>query len=80
MAAGSLSREAGNLLRRHVDSLEMLETLLLLERAPSRSWSAHAVAAELGGPVNSALRCLERLCARGFLDVQTTSELMHSAK
>jgi hypothetical protein len=52
---------------RHIDSVEQLETLLLLSRAPDAEWTAGAVAAALYTQPASAERRLASLHEHGLV-------------
>ena len=52
---------------RHIDSVEQLETLLLLSRAPDAEWAAGAVAAALYTQPASAARRLASLHEQGLI-------------
>lgn len=54
-------------LNRHVDSVEQLEVLLLIRRAPGRSWSAADLARELYIRPQSVAQQFERLIGQGFV-------------
>lgn len=58
-------------------SLEELETLLLLARAPERAWSATAVAGELLIGIQSAAIVLENLTRMNLLDVRLGSDVVY---
>ena len=58
--------EAARLIASHIDSIEQLETLLLLQRTAPRRWTASQVASELRIAVGSALTRLQDLTRRGF--------------
>lgn len=59
----------------HLDSVEKLEVLLLLQRTSSRYWSAKEVAGTLGMLETPTARLLDALCARNLLDVRTASDV-----
>jgi DNA-binding IclR family transcriptional regulator len=51
----------------NIDSVEQLEVLLLLRRAPDRGWSAEEVARELYSHPSSVLHRMSSLSGRGLL-------------
>ena len=57
----NLTRDAERLIARHVDSVGVLDLLLLLRGAPDRSWTRDAIREELACPLGWAERELERL-------------------
>lgn len=70
---------ASNVLRfltERIDSVEHLEALLLLSRAPEKWWTAQAVADELGGEVRSVSRTLDELCSQNLLDVRVAQDVL----
>ena len=57
----SLPDNVERLLHEHVRTVAQLEVLLLLERDPSRWWTAESVTVELRTSVHSASLCLQHL-------------------
>ncbi len=55
-------------IRRHIDSLDELESLLLLAREPARDWSAEVLAEALYTSVQAAKTNLVRLKAKGLVE------------
>ena len=60
-ARPNLTRDAERLIARHVDSVGVLDLLLLLRGEPDRIWTRDAVREELACPPGWAERELERL-------------------
>jgi predicted transcriptional regulator len=58
----------------HIRSMSELEVLLLLQRDPSRWWTAHQVNAELKSSLESASTHLEHLCLAGLLQQRKVAE------
>jgi hypothetical protein len=67
MAAPNIPEEVDRFLARYVDTVEQLEVLLLLQRAPNDSWTAEAVAASLYSNPSSAARRLASLARHGLI-------------
>jgi hypothetical protein len=67
MAGGGIPDRVVRLVGEHIHSVEQLEVLLLLRRAPEREWTASDVAVELATVPQSAADRLEDLAHRGFL-------------
>ena len=67
MTAGpELTNDAERLIIRHVDSVGVLDLLLLLQGEPDRVWTRDAVREELACPPGWAERELERMRREGF--------------
>ena len=62
-----LSDHVHRFLYHNIDSVEQLEVLLLLRRAPDRGWSAEEVARELYSHPSSVLHRMSSLAGRGLL-------------
>ncbi len=65
-AAPDLTRDAERLIERHVDSVGVLDLLLLLRGEPERTWTRDAVREALACPSGWAERELERLRQGGL--------------
>jgi len=65
-AGPTLTSDAERLIARHVDSVGVLDLLLLLRGEPSRVWTRDGVACQLACPLGWAERELERLRHGGF--------------
>jgi hypothetical protein len=63
-------------LRDHLDSYDEIRVFRLLARSGDRSWTAAAVAVELGIDHHAASRALDALCARNLLDIRIGGELV----
>jgi hypothetical protein len=61
----------------HVQSLEALEVLLVLQRESERWWSAESLAAELGVPRSAAAARLEEVASRNLLDVRISDGIFY---
>lgn len=61
MPEAEVPYELRELIVRHLDSMEQVETLLLLARSEPRAWSVGDVAQELRWSVRGAQQCLEDL-------------------
>jgi hypothetical protein len=70
-------KEIREFVARFLPSVEHLETLIALQRDPTRSWSASDVAAELRILESSAADVLERLASNNFLDVKISNEILY---
>ena len=67
MTAGpNLTRDAERLIARHVDSVGVLDLLLLLRGEPHRAWTRDDVCEELACPLGWAERELDRLRHAGL--------------
>jgi DNA-binding IclR family transcriptional regulator len=62
----ALTRDAERLIERHVDSVGMLDLLLLLRSRPARAWTTAELCQELRCPREWALAELRRLRDAGF--------------
>jgi hypothetical protein len=67
-AGPDLTRDAQLVIARHVDSVGVLDLLLLLRGDPDRVWTRDAVRAELACPSGWAERELERLRRAGLAE------------
>jgi hypothetical protein len=67
VSGGGLPEGVRRLIHEHIDSVEQMEVLLLLRREPT-PWTPEAVARELRIETGSALKRLEDLERRGFLE------------
>lgn len=67
----SIPEHVARFLSSHIESVEQLEVLLLLQRSKERSWTAIEVAAELRTATTSAAARLADLCSRGVLRAAT---------
>ena len=63
----SLSPELLELIQQHIDSVETLEILLLLQRTPETFWTASAIESHLGLKSGTAERLLSNLEQRRLL-------------
>lgn len=72
-----LSQETSRFIDRYVDSVELLEILLLLQRERERSWTAAQVASELRIGPASADRDLARLVAGNLASVRVGQDLYY---
>ncbi len=66
MKDSGLPPDVQRFLAQHIDSVEQLEVLLLLQRTAPRDWSSAEVAAELRVAALSVETRLDGLQARGF--------------
>ncbi len=57
----SLQESVMELIRRYVDSMETLEIILLLHRAPDTFWTASAIDSHFGMKQGTAEKCLQGL-------------------
>jgi hypothetical protein len=62
----TLSDSTQAFIRRHIDSIEALEILMLLQRAPDTFWTPAAMNAHLRMKEGIAEECLQRLLHNGF--------------
>ena len=69
MTASELPTDVVDFLARHIDSVEQLETLLLLHREPERMWNATEVARALYSRPESVGRRMAALHLQGLLAV-----------
>jgi hypothetical protein len=60
----------------NINSVEQLEVLLLLYRAPDRWWTAEQVTAEIRTSLASARKRLDDLCSRNLLDVKLVQDVL----
>ena len=74
MADPDLPSDVQRFLHDQIDSLEQLESLLLLFRSRDVTWSAAGVAKELLIADSVAEEALRALCQRGLLTIATTPE------
>jgi hypothetical protein len=68
MSRETLPPAVEQLLSRHIRSVEQLEVLLLVHRAPERSWSAAQVYEVVRSSPSSVAARLEAFTALGFLE------------
>lgn len=68
MAEHHFPDELKRFIAAHVDTVEQLEVLLLLQTRPAEVWSPQRVSAELRTSSMSAAMRLERLCATGLCE------------
>jgi hypothetical protein len=81
--AGDMTRsgvpdEARLLVERRIDSMQMLDVLLLLHRSPERSWAASETARALGTSEVSASAQLVALRQGGILSVEMTDDARYT--
>ncbi len=67
MGASGIPQRVEDLLAKHIHSVEQLEALLLLQRDPSREWTAAEVSGELVTQESSVASRLEDLAGRGLV-------------
>jgi hypothetical protein len=67
VTTGEITEDVRQFVAEHVDSLEQLEVLLLLQRHAVRAWSADDVSRELRSSYESSGRRLAALAAGGLL-------------
>ncbi len=65
-----LPQNVRDFILKYIDSVEQLETLLLLQSEKSRQWTADEVAERLRIAAESAASRLESMCANGFGEEQ----------
>lgn len=68
MTESDLSEQVRGFIARHITSVVQLETLLLLEDAPAREWTADEVAAALRIDPTWASSQMEGLCQQGLAE------------
>lgn len=68
MSSRRLSADARRFLAEHVDSVLLLELVLVLQRDPARAWTAADAAAELRAPEPWVGEKLGELAALGVVD------------
>lgn len=68
MAEHEFSEELKRFVASHVDTVEQLEVLLLLQRHAAEVWTPQRVSTELRTSLMSATMRLERLCATGLCE------------
>ncbi|HJQ82562.1 MAG TPA: hypothetical protein VKA21_00690 [Candidatus Binatia bacterium] len=73
MVPGDIDPSVRRFIVDRIDSVEMLEVLLLLRAEPERWWNAGQVNAAVRTSLTSAADRLHDLAARGLLAVDTTS-------
>jgi hypothetical protein len=67
LKTSEISNEVKKLILDHINSVEMLEVLLLLNGQPNRSWTAADVSAELRTDIHSAERRLQDLSSKHLI-------------
>lgn len=72
MADDPISEEVRRFISEYIDSVELLEVLLLLRRDPKREWSADAVSREIRSNPTSVMTRLNNLHSRGLLLMSET--------
>lgn len=77
MTYEEIPQEIKDFIVRHINSVEQLEILLLLQGSPTREWSARDVAQELRSDTQSVAVRMADLHARGFLHGQEASAPMY---
>jgi hypothetical protein len=63
----SLQQPIEEFIRRYIDSIEALEILMLLQRAPDTFWTPVAIESHLGMKQGIAEQRLQRLLQNGFV-------------
>jgi hypothetical protein len=76
-SADDLPQRVRRFLARCVDTVEQLETILLLQRHPDRSWSAADVGEALGLSHRGVANDLEVLGSRDLLDVRLGADVRY---
>jgi hypothetical protein len=76
-AADDLPQPVRRFLACCVDTVELLEIILLLQRHPERSWNAPEVGEALGLDHRAVAHDLERLGARDLLDVRLGADVRY---
>ena len=61
-------------IRKHIDSVEQLEMLLLLKRRADRDWTAAQVSRELSSHPDSATARLSEFCSKGLVIEKRSAE------
>lgn len=67
MSSDSVPDDVRELIRRHIDSVTQLETLLFLRAHSSKHWSVASIAGRLYAPEPEIECALAGLCGQGFL-------------
>lgn len=80
MAVPPISEEAARLLSTAIESVERLELLLALRRAPSKTFTAKALRASMPSGGAGLDTHLAILCGRGFLGVTIGNDLVYAYK
>lgn len=70
MVDNPISEEVRRFISEYIDSVELLEVLLLLRRDPTREWSAETVSREIRSNPTSVTTRLNNLRSRGLLSVR----------
>jgi predicted ArsR family transcriptional regulator len=70
--AADLPEPVVRLIADHIDSVELIDVLLLLKRSPDRAWNAEEISQRLYTSPSSAANRLEALHASGLASVQET--------
>jgi hypothetical protein len=72
-----LPNDIRRFIERRLEGVEQLEILMVLQREPSRFWSAVSVAALVHLSEKHAAGALEALARNGLLDVRIASEVVY---
>ena len=67
MAEGGISPDVKRFISEYIDSVELLEVLLLVRGGGEKEWRVDAVSRELRSTPESVANRLKDLCARGLL-------------
>lgn len=67
MAKEGISPEVKRFISEYIDSVELLEVLLLIRGGEEKAWSVDSVSRELRSTPESVAKRLKDLCARGLL-------------
>lgn len=70
MADDAVTEEVRRFIAAYIDSVELLEILLLLRSDPKREWSVDSISQELRSSPASVARRLTDLCERGLLQMR----------
>lgn len=79
MAGNGISENVRRFIAAYIDSVELLEVLLLL-RSDAREWSAESVSREFRSSPTSVTKRLTDLCERGLLSVKESSPPLYFYK
>ncbi|MGH8727381.1 MAG: hypothetical protein ACREV9_04310 [Burkholderiales bacterium] len=80
MTNGAITKEVGDFLTRHIDSVAQLEVLLLLYNNGHRQWTPRDVASELRIASDWAAERMKELHANGLLAEESESSYRYAPK
>lgn len=78
MAGDPISADVRRFISAYIDSVELLEVLLLLRASAEREWSADSVSGELRSNPASVAKRLTDLCERGLVSMRESAPPLYA--